>query len=620
VSLSIFREVRGFAKPLLLALALWLLLSAPIASSSTSLLPCSPAPFPPSTPIPPRAYQVTLPAADREARTRLVAQGIAIDAVNADTITTIVDADGLARLKELGLQLLAVTPLDFPPADSAYHNYTEMLAAVQQAAAAHPDIVRVSDAGMSLEGRTIPAVKISDEPDLDDPTEPAVLFFALTHAREHLTVEMALEVIRLFTEGYGVDPTLTNLVNTRELWVLPNVNPDGGEFDVAPGYYVYWRKNRRPNPGGSFGVDLNRNYGYRWGCCGGSSASPNSELYRGPAAFSEPETQVVRDFALAHLDLTAAISFHTYSELILYPYGYTYSDVPADMDPDDHRAFVALANQMAQTNGYVPGQGSDLYITDGDSNDWLYGARGVFAFTFEMYPRDSNPGFYPPADVIERETARNHAAVIYLAGVADNPRKVIGIGGDVTPPAVGLAITTTEPFLTGRPITLTITAADDVGVTLVAWQVDGQTVAMSTTLSFTATWTPTEPGTYTLQALAFDAGGNRAASEPITVTALTLAQATLLLPDPPVLPLDAPLSLSFTHPITGSTLALTFTPPISFTVISNDGTKAQILHAPFRPATEYELTLEGGRGPDCILPVTRWTFSSEPWRSYMPLP
>ena len=91
---------------------------------------------------------------------------------------------------------------------------------------------------------------------------------ALHHAREHLTVEMALEVIRLFTEGYGRDPALTNLVNTREIWVLPNINPDGGEYDVATGIYQYWRKNRRPNPGGTYGVDLNRNYGYRWGGVG----------------------------------------------------------------------------------------------------------------------------------------------------------------------------------------------------------------------------------------------------------------------------------------------------------------------------------------------------------------
>ena len=402
------------------------------------------------------------------------------------------------------------------------------VAAIEQTAAAHPDIVRVSTVGLSLEGRAILAVKISDEPAVDDPAEPAVLFMSLHHAREHLTVEMALEIIRLFTEGYGHDPALTNLVNTREIWVLPNINPDGGEYDIATGVYQYWRKNRRHNFDGSYGVDLNRNYGYRWGGPG-SSGWPTDETYRGPAAFSEPETQVVRDFVLAHPDITAAITFHTYAELILYPYGYTYDDLPTDMTLNDLMAFRKLADDMAATNGYVPQQASDLYTTSGDTVDWLYGERHIFGFTFEMYPRSYNPGFYPPGSVIERETQRNHAAVTYLAGVADNPRKVIGLGGDATLPKVTLEIAPPAPWLVGAPLTLTATATDDVGVTLVAWQVDGETVAMDTTAPFSTTWTPSAPGQYVVRALAFDAGANQGASGPVTVTAQT-AQRGMYLP------------------------------------------------------------------------------------------
>ena len=149
---------------------------------------------------------------------------------------------------------------------------------------------------------------------------------------------MALSIVRLFAEGYGVDPALTNLVEQREIWVLPNVNPDGGEFDLTDDNYQFWRKNMRPNAGNSVGVDLNRNYDYHWGCCGGSSGWGYSDLFRGPAAFSEPETQVVRDFVLAHPDITTAISFHTYGEFILYPFGYTYDrragrhDAPRPLD------------------------------------------------------------------------------------------------------------------------------------------------------------------------------------------------------------------------------------------------------------------------------------------------
>ena len=379
---------------------------------------------------PGRLYAVVIAASDRDARTRVARTGLAIDAIGPGTVTSVVDAAGLARLLRQGLRPLAVTPLDFPPADSAYHNYAELVAAIEQTVAAYPGIVRVSTAGFSREGRAILAVKISDEPDIDDPAEPAVLFMSLHHAREHLTVEMALEIIRLFTEGYGDDPVLTNLVNTREIWVLPNINPDGGEYDIETGVYRYWRKNRRFNGldslGNSiFGVDLNRNYGYRWSLEPGSSGTPSDETYRGPAAFSEPETLAVRDFVLAHPDITAAITFHTYAELILYPYGYTYDDLPADMTPVDLMVFRKLAGDMAATNGYVAQQASDLYTTSGDTVDWLYGERGIFGFTFEMYPRDYNPGFYPPGSVIEQETQRNDAAVIYLATVADNPRKVI---------------------------------------------------------------------------------------------------------------------------------------------------------------------------------------------------
>jgi len=488
---------------LLIAGLLWVLALAPAARGAAG--------------PPPPLYLVTLPAADREARTALAEQGIAIASVGPQTVTTVLDAGQVRELYRRGLTPVEVVPLDFPPADEAYHNYEEMTAAIWQAAAAHPDITRVYTIGVTLEGRPIPALKISDDPQTDDPAEPAVLFFGLTHAREHLTVEMCLAIIRLFTEAYGADPALTNLVNTREIWVIPNVNGDGGEFDIEGGYYHYWRKNRRPNTDGSYGVDLNRNYGYRWGCCGGSSSVPSAETYRGPVPFSEPETQAVRDFVLAHPDITAAITFHTYGELILYPFGYTYADLPDDMDPADREAFVALADRMAATNGYRPQQASDLYITSGDAVDWLYGERGIFAFTFEMYPTSWNPGFYPPATVIEAQTRRNHAAVIALTAAADNPRKVIGIGGDVVSPTVSIAVAPAS-FLVGQSITATATVSDDVGVTLVAWQADGQNIALLARPPFDLSWTPPSAGPHTLRALAFDAGGNMAASAEIAIT------------------------------------------------------------------------------------------------------
>jgi hypothetical protein len=225
----------------------------------------------------------------------------------------------------------------------------------------------------------------------------------------------------------------------------------------------------------------------------------------------------VRDFVLAHPDITAAITFHTYAELILYPYGYTYDNLPPDMAETDYQTFIALAGRMAQTNGYTPQQASDLYITSGDAVDWLYGARRIFAFTFEMYPRYSNPGFYPPGSVIEPETRRNHAAVTYLTAVADNPAKVVGVGGDVISPTVSIQAAA-ESLFTRQPITATATVSDDVGVTLVAWQGDGQPIALQTAPPFSLTWTPDTIGLHTLQAAAFDAGGNQGIAAPMTLT------------------------------------------------------------------------------------------------------
>ncbi|MFL6192570.1 MAG: M14 family zinc carboxypeptidase, partial [Thermoanaerobaculia bacterium] len=180
------------------------------------------------------------------------------------------------------------------------------------------------------------------------------------------------------------------------------------------------------------GTDLNRNFGYKWGCCGGSSGTASSDTYRGAAGFSAPETQVVRDFVDSRViggtqQITAHIDFHTYAELVMWPFGYTLTDVPADMTQDDHDAFVAMGQAMAATNGYTPQQMSDLYITDGTVCDWLYGVHHIFSYTFEMYPVTSaQGGFYPPDEVIPAQTSRNRAAVLYFLDKAACPYAVIG--------------------------------------------------------------------------------------------------------------------------------------------------------------------------------------------------
>jgi carboxypeptidase T len=228
------------------------------------------------------------------------------------------------------------------------------------------------------------------------------------------------------------DPRVQALVSGRRTWLVFNVNPDGSEYDIATGSYRSWRKNRQPNSGSSaVGTDLNRNWSYQWGCCGGSSGSPSSSTYRGASAFSAPETQRVRDFVNGRVvsgrqQIRVAIDFHTYSELILWPYGYTFNNTAPGLTADDRASFATMGQNMANTNGYTPEQASDLYIADGTMPDWAWGVYRIFAYTFEMYPRSSSPGFYPPDEIIGRETSRNRAAVIYLLNQADCPYKVIG--------------------------------------------------------------------------------------------------------------------------------------------------------------------------------------------------
>ena len=137
--------------------------------------------------------------------------------------------------------------------------------------------------------------------------------------------------------------------------------------------------------------------------------------------------------------ITVAIDFHTYGELVLWPYGYTFTDMPADMTQDDHDVLVAMGQAMAATNGYTPEQASDLYITDGTINDWLYGVQRIMNYTFEMYPVIlAQGGFYPPDEVIPAQTLPQPRAVMYLLEQADCPYDVIGKGaqycGGGTPP------------------------------------------------------------------------------------------------------------------------------------------------------------------------------------------
>jgi len=420
---------------LLTALAMSLLIPASMGLAAPSGLP-------PSSPDRTSADYRVVGAKTAVDRSAIARTGAAINYVEDAAINVTATPEEVRKIQKLGFTVAldsvpapsgTVGTNDFPTADSNYHNYAEMTTEVNNLVAAHPTIAQQSVIGQSYQGRNIVVVKISDNVATDE-AEPEVLFTHHQHAREHLTVEMALYLLHQLLDLYGSDTHITDLVNSREIWIVPDLNPDGGEYDIATGAYRSWRKNRQPNAGSSFvGTDLNRNWGYKWGCCGGSSGSTSSETYRGSAPFSAPETLALSSWVKTRVvggkqQITTNIDFHTYSQLVLWPYGYTFNDTDPGLTADDQAVYSTMGNAMAASNGYTPEQASDLYIADGTIDDWLWGSQHIFSYTFEMYPGPSGSGggFYPPDEVISAQTSRNRAAVLYLLDNSDCPYKVIG--------------------------------------------------------------------------------------------------------------------------------------------------------------------------------------------------
>jgi carboxypeptidase T len=208
------------------------------------------------------------------------------------------------------------------------------------------------------------------------------------------------------------------MVNTREIWIVTSANPDGSEYDIATGNYRSWRKNRQ-GPG-TDGVAVV-----------GQAARPAARPTVGPRRSRRRKPSGSGDFVNSHVpggvqQIKSDIDFRTYSELVLWPFGYTTADTGPGLTTTEQWAFSTLGRQMAQTNGYTPEQVSDLYITDGTINDWLWGVHKIWSYTFEMYPRSGNGGFYPPDEVITRETQRNDPAVALFLSYADCVARVIG--------------------------------------------------------------------------------------------------------------------------------------------------------------------------------------------------
>jgi carboxypeptidase T len=304
----------------------------------------------------------------------------------------------------------------------AYHTYSEGMAEIQALSLDFPSIVGVPEViGTTIEGNEIWAFKISDNPGVDE-DEPEVFYNSYIHAREAITIEVLLHFVHYLTDNYGTDARVTSIVDERELWFVPFMNPDGVLYNEAtnPSGGGMWRKNRRNNGDGSYGVDLNRNFGFAWGYDNvGSSPYGSNETYRGASAFSEPETQVIRNFVNSR-DFSASITYHSYSNLLIYPWGYDEIYTP---EPD-HSAFVLMTNLMADYNGYSPGTAWELlYTTNGDSDDWLYGADTEHTRIMAITPEvgSSSDGFWPAESRIPQLVAENLEPNLIFAEMAGNP-------------------------------------------------------------------------------------------------------------------------------------------------------------------------------------------------------
>ncbi|MDQ3906354.1 MAG: M14 family metallopeptidase [Actinomycetota bacterium] len=403
-------------------------------------VPLSATAQPPQPPPPPPSTYRVLGADSAASRTAITRQGAEILSSGRNFVEIRATPAQVEQLRAGGLQLVPLTaaapvpigPGKFPIGYQGYHTYAELTNELNALTAAHPNQIAVSSYGRSVQGRSLLLVKVSDDVRTDKRL-PEVLFTCAQHAREHLTVEMCLHIVKRLAQGYGTDPAITRLVHSREIWVAPMVNPDGAEYDISTGLFGMWRKNRQPTPGTTeIGTDTNRNWGDEWACCGGSSANPGSDSYHGPGPFSAPETAQLQDWVNSRViggvqQITSHIDFHSFSELVLWPYGFTTDATGPGLSASDAAIFQKLGKAMAATNGYTPEQSSHLYVTDGSIGDWMWAQHHIWSYTLEMYPTSlTEGGFYPPSGVINRETARNDKAVDILLDYADCVPRITG--------------------------------------------------------------------------------------------------------------------------------------------------------------------------------------------------
>lgn len=276
---------------------------------------------------------------------------------------------------------------DYKPLDAIYAKMYEMQAR-------YPDLVEVFEFGRSHQDRPLLAMRITGPTQAGDPCKPAVLLNSLTHAREWVPPMANMYVAENLITRYADDAYIRELVDSVEWVFVPVLNPDGYAYSWSDDRF--WRKNRRDAGMVApilVGVDINRNYSYEWGRREGSSAGRSAGTYRGPSPFSEPETAAIRDLALSMPQLRIHNDMHSYSQLVLFHWGYK-PEPPENLD-----LMQALGEEMADRIEQYRGRNYDvgpgfttIYPTSGSANDYYYGELGVASFTYELGRRfDESP-------------------------------------------------------------------------------------------------------------------------------------------------------------------------------------------------------------------------------------
>ena len=317
------------------------------------------------------------------------------------------------QLQEQGFDVTMVMSKTLMRAPDAQYKTSEEIETYMKATqAAYPSLTEIKEVGKTLLGKSIWALKITNQEKTE--VKPAVLFNGMHHAREVMGPEIGIDIIETLLTGHGKDPKITHWVDSNEIWVLPMFNVDGN--DIVWQSDNMWRKNAR----GNYGVDINRNYPYAWGTCRGSSASRSAQDYRGPSPASEPETLVMMDF-IKEIRPVFNISYHSYSELVIYPMGCK-GERTQNAD-----VVEGIGKEMGKLLDYTAGTAWEtLYSVDGGDIDWMYSEYQVIPYVIEV--SSSSDGFQPKFSRRQATVERNRVGWQHLLQRMDGP----SIKGSVT--------------------------------------------------------------------------------------------------------------------------------------------------------------------------------------------